>query len=118
PVMEAAPQTGVGQAVLRGVQTTRSWVPCNTNLGTVLLLAPLAAAAAQSWNRTSAGRSPALSDHVPDVLNHLTADDAAHVYEAIRLANPGGLGTVDAADVSAPPPSDLLAAMALAADRD
>jgi len=52
------------------------------------------------------------------VLQELTADDADCVYRAIRLANPGGLGRVDEADVHAAPPPDLLAAMRLAAGRD
>jgi triphosphoribosyl-dephospho-CoA synthase len=40
------------------------------------------------------------------------------VYEAIRLAQPGGLGEVEQMDVHDPPPANLLAAMRLAADRD
>jgi triphosphoribosyl-dephospho-CoA synthase len=40
------------------------------------------------------------------------------VYEAIRLANPGGLGKVEQADIGAAPPANLLDAMRLAADRD
>lgn len=118
PILETAPHCGVGLAALRATQATRAWVPCNTNLGTILLLAPLAAAAAKaSGQSASAGASP-LAAAVADVLEHLTADDARHVYQAIRLANPGGLGTVDKADVADEPPADLRAAMALAADRD
>jgi triphosphoribosyl-dephospho-CoA synthase len=52
------------------------------------------------------------------VLQTLQADDARDVYEAIRLAQPGGLGEVPEADIHATPPSDLLAAMQLAAERD
>jgi triphosphoribosyl-dephospho-CoA synthase len=40
------------------------------------------------------------------------------VYEAIRLAQPGGMSKVDEADVAGPPPDSLLHAMRLAADRD
>jgi triphosphoribosyl-dephospho-CoA synthase len=40
------------------------------------------------------------------------------VYEAIRLAQPGGLGKVAAADIADEPPDDLLAAMRLAAEHD
>ncbi len=52
------------------------------------------------------------------VLAALDAADAANVFEAIRRASPGGLGTAPDQDVAAPPTIGLLAAMALAADRD
>jgi triphosphoribosyl-dephospho-CoA synthase len=55
---------------------------------------------------------------VARVLAGLDADDARLVYRAIRLAEPGGLGKVDEADVRGEPPANLLAAMSLAADRD
>ncbi len=47
-----------------------------------------------------------------------TVDDAGHVYRAIRLARPGGLGEVSEQDVAAEPTAPLRAVMALAADRD
>jgi triphosphoribosyl-dephospho-CoA synthase len=56
---------------------------------------------------------------VTRILDRLTADDTRFAYEAIRLANPGGLGEVDDADVHDDPPSiTLTEAMQLAADRD
>ncbi len=96
----------LGRIVLDAVWATRQAVGTNTNLGTVLLLAPLAMAAEP--NAKSVGQ----------VLRALDGDDALLVYEAIRLAQPGGMGRVKEADVSGPPPADLLAAMRLAADRD
>jgi triphosphoribosyl-dephospho-CoA synthase len=45
-------------------------------------------------------------------------EDARLVYQAIRLANPGGLGEVREQDVSQEPTVTLQEAMALAADRD
>lgn len=118
PILETASHCGVGLAALRAVQATRAWVPCNTNLGTILLLAPLAAAAPRASELPDSAGASSLATAVVDVLDRLTADDAHHVYEAIRLANPGGLGTADEADVAGEPPADLRAAMALAADRD
>jgi len=59
-----------------------------------------------------------LRENTIEVLNRLNADDAACVYEAIRLAQPGGMGTASEADVAGPPPESLLHAMRLAADRD
>lgn len=108
PAMDAAVENGLGQTVLRAVRTTREMVDVNTNLGTVLLLAPLACVP----------RELPLESGVSDVLGSLAADDARKVYKAIRLAKPGGLGEVNEMDVAADAPSDLLAAMRSAAERD
>ena len=110
PVLEQAVQQGVGRTVLEAVRATRAAVDTNTNLGTLLLLAPLAAIPCQ--------RSLAAGIHA--VLAALDAEDTRHVFEAIRLAQPGGLGQVDQADVhDAPTPSMTLAeAMQLAAEYD
>lgn len=108
PILAQTPATGVGQAVLSAMQTTRAACDSNPNLGIVLLIAPLAA----------------VPDDLPlvagigSVLGRLTVEDAALVYQAIRIAQPGGLGQVDQQDVSADPDVTLLEAMRLAADRD
>ena len=108
PVMENAPRRRLGETILDAVRATRAAVGTNTNLGTILLLAPLAAVT----------RERPLAPGVADVLGRLDAEDARLVYEAIRLANPGGLGHVANADVAGQPPADLIAAMRLAAERD
>jgi len=59
-----------------------------------------------------------LVEGLPTVLSRFQPADAADVYEAIRLASPGGLGAVEEMDVADTPPSDLLAAMQHAAQRD
>lgn len=93
----------VGLLVLRTVQATRLRVGCNTNLGTVLLLAPLAIAA----GRVAGGDldSVRLSQEIQVVLQSLSAEDSRLVYQAIREAAPGGLGEQadnDVANVLAP----------------
>ena len=108
PVMDRAVQRGVGATVLDAARATRRAVGINTNLGTVLLLAPLAAVPHDEPLDRGVGR----------VLASLTPEDTRAVYEAIRIAEPGGLGEVEAMDVAHPPPTDLLAAMAAAAERD
>lgn len=108
PVMQAAVGKPLGQTVLEAVTATRRLVASNTNLGTILLLAPLA----------TVPREQPLRQGIAEVLSHLTPDDCRDVYAAIRMATPGGLGRVDNADVSGASPSDLLAAMRLAARRD
>jgi triphosphoribosyl-dephospho-CoA synthase len=106
-----APDMPVGRRILDAVVATRRVVPCNTNLGIVLLAAPLLAAAERA---DAAGLRPALAV----VLAGLTRADAEAAYEAIRLARPAGLGEVAHEDVAAAPTADLRQAMALAAERD
>ncbi|MBC7250970.1 MAG: triphosphoribosyl-dephospho-CoA synthase, partial [Anaerolineae bacterium] len=45
PAMRQAGQVSVGETILRAIQDTKRLVRANTNLGIVLLLAPLARAA-------------------------------------------------------------------------
>jgi triphosphoribosyl-dephospho-CoA synthase len=52
------------------------------------------------------------------VLQGLDVEDARLAYEAIRLANPGGLGQAPEQDVAREPTQSLLDVMKLAADRD
>jgi triphosphoribosyl-dephospho-CoA synthase len=52
------------------------------------------------------------------VLDALSIDDARLAYRAIRLAEPGGLGTAAAQDVAAEPSVTLREAMRLASGRD
>lgn len=108
PAMEAAAATGVGAAVLAAVEATQRLVVTNTNLGMVLLIAPLAAAA----------RHRPLREGVREALAGLSSDDARGVYEAIRLARPGGMGRVEQMDIAGDAPPELLDAMQAAAERD
>ena len=93
PAMREAPMSGVGRTVQRAVDDTRRFVTANTNLGIVLLLAPLAKAAGTAHP----GR---LRSAVGDVLGNLTADDRRQAFAAIRKASPGGLGRADTMDVN------------------
>jgi len=108
PEMDRAAKRPLGETILAAVEATRRVVGTNTNLGMILLLAPLAASAA----------AERLKDGVKATLDQLTSQDARRVYEAIRLAKPGGLGRVEAADVAGDPPDSLVEAMRLAAGRD
>jgi triphosphoribosyl-dephospho-CoA synthase len=108
PAMESAKTKGVGLTILDAIRVTRQLVDTNTNLGMVLLLAPLAAIPKAEPLRTG----------VAKVLRSLTADDSRLVYEAIQLAQPGGMGKVKKMDVAAEAPADLLVAMDAAAARD
>jgi triphosphoribosyl-dephospho-CoA synthase len=110
PIVGRTAELGVGAAVLEAVRATQEAVETNTNLGTLLLIAPLAAV-------------PDGLPHVQGisrVLSELTADDTRYVYAAIREAGAGGLGRVAEADVSNDPPPmlKLVDAMRLARERD
>ncbi len=106
--LDRACALGVGRAVYDAIEATRRVVSTNTNLGMVLLLAPLAA--------VPAGED--LATGVEKVLAATTIEDARLVYGAIRLARPGGLGEVPDQDVANHPTITLRAAMILAAGRD
>lgn len=97
------------------MQATWAAVGCNTNLGILLLCAPLAAAAERAGARTSAD---ALRAALQDVLAALDLDDARAAYRAIARANPGGLGKAPTQDVRDEPTLGLREAMQLAAPRD
>ncbi len=107
-IARAAAGGRLGHSVRDCIAATREAVGTNTNLGAVLLLVPLA----------MVPQSAAPDAGVAEVLGDLNAEDAQLVYEAIRLAQPGGMGKVAEADVTGPAPHDLRHAMQLAADRD
>ncbi|MDT8407104.1 MAG: triphosphoribosyl-dephospho-CoA synthase [Methylococcales bacterium] len=106
------PDLTLGERIYQAVAATRRAVGCNTNLGIVLLAAPLLQALLQPELTGS------LQDKVCQVLANTTVADADWVFQAITLANPGGLGGAPAHDVRAKPTVNLLEAMAAAAERD
>jgi triphosphoribosyl-dephospho-CoA synthase len=107
-VFDNASQQSVGQTVLNAIRATRRVVATNTNLGIVLLLAPLAAVP----------RGLSLRQGLPAILESLTIEDSRDVFAAIRLATPGGLGRAAEEDIATEPTMPLRRVMALAADRD
>jgi len=108
PLLATAGGRRVGATVLSCIQATRQVVRTNTNLGIVLLLAPLAAVP----------DGVPLREGVEQVLASLDVEDAGRVFEAIRLAHPGGMGEVAEQDVRDPPTLSLREVMSLAASRD
>jgi len=109
------PGARVGTRILNAVARTRDAAGCNTNLGIVLLVAPLATA----LERLPCAPTPdAWRGALEHVLAALDVDDAASAYRGIALANPGGLGEVERQSVHKAPSIGLRAAMALAAERD
>ena len=108
PVVAHSRELGVGRTILDAATRTRQAVGRNTKLGIILLLVPLA----------SVDPNVSLAAGISDVLKGLTQADAARVYQAIRVANPGGMGEVATEDISREPTTTLLQTMQLAEDRD
>ncbi len=106
------PSLSLGERVFQAIAATREAVGCNTNLGIVLLAAPIMEACLKG----DTGKS--LRGNLQDVLNRSTREDADWVYRAIRLASPGGLGESAEQDVRSAPEVTLLEAMKIAAERD
>jgi triphosphoribosyl-dephospho-CoA synthase len=107
-----ARRRGVGELIVDGVSATARVTDANTNLGIVLLFAPLVRAEATRRADES------LRMATERVLGALDVDDAAAAFAAIVRAQPGGLGEVSEHDVRVPARVGLREAMAAAAHRD
>lgn len=101
----------LGQKIYYALENTADRVGCNTNLGIVLLCAPLMEAMQRDLDGT-------LRDRLRFVLDTTTLDDSIWVYRGIRLANPAGLGESEQQDVNTRPTVCLREAMRMAANRD
>jgi len=109
------PGARVGERIEAAVAATFAAVGCNTNLGILLLCAPVARAIEL---QPEIHGPVALRAAIEAVLVDLDLHDARAAYRAIASARPGGLGTASTEDVHGAPSVDLRAAMALAAERD
>jgi triphosphoribosyl-dephospho-CoA synthase len=106
----ATPGARVGVRIQSAVEATFAAVGANTNLGIILLCAPLAAAAEPQPRD--------LRSSLSTVLQGLDREDAALAFRAIVRASPAGLGRAERHDVFAPATATLREAMAEAAGRD
>jgi triphosphoribosyl-dephospho-CoA synthase len=111
PTLAAAGEAPLGSTIRAAIAATRRLTRANTNLGIILLLAPICRAARLE-------HSGDLRERVRQVLAGTSVADATSVYQAIRLAAPSGLGASAAQDVAEEPTVTLRDAMALAAGRD
>lgn len=104
------PRQPVGMRIFNAVEASMKVALTNTNLGIVLLCAPLAAAAEQQGKK--------FRDALRRVLDGLDRQDASYAFRAIVLAGPGGMGTEAVNDIRSEPGCTLRAAMAQAEHRD
>jgi triphosphoribosyl-dephospho-CoA synthase len=125
--------TRVGQLTLRAIEATQEAVGVNTNLGIVLLMAPIAIAfrrgendhprapldAIREWtSETRDDRLEKLKSLIRHELAAMSGEDSRAIYAAIRIAKAGGMGDVKEMDIHQEAPSDLLSAMQLASSWD
>lgn len=89
PAIREAKEKTVGETILTAIRDTLRFVASNTNLGIVLLFAPLAKAYGPGE----------LRENLREVLASLTVDDARKAYQAIRLSKPGGMGRLENYDI-------------------
>ena len=86
----------VGRMVEGAALATKNWVDRNTNLGMILLLAPLVKASCAGKLERESARG---------VLEDLDEDDSRRIYGAIRIAAPEGLGESEKYDVRGEAPA-------------
>ena len=101
----------LGEKIFYATKATRDAVGCNTNLGIILLCAPLIHAVQHYPNLK-------LREALAKVLKNTTIDDANWTFQAIALASPGGLGEVENQDVNQNATVTLQAAMYLSSSKD
>ncbi len=106
------PSLSLGERLYRSVVATRAAVGCNTNLGILLLCAPLVQAL---LDRDAVG---GLRQRVVAVLRGTDREDTEWLFRAIRLASPAGLGTSPRHDVAGAADAPLVEVMAHAAPWD
>lgn len=108
----AQPDLTLGQRIYAALKATNDAVGMNTNLGVILLCAPLVHVALHGDTTLT------LQQNLEQLLAGTTLDDASQVSKAIVLATPAGLGEVKTHDVRESPQVNLLALMSSAQHKD
>ncbi len=118
------PDYSLGEKIYYAVKATREAVGCNTNLGIILLCAPLIQAIRYTTpRRAGVEQLPeysglTLRQAVSKVISETTIEDTEWVFKAITLASPGGLGKSDDQDVTEKATVTLVEAMKIASMKD
>jgi triphosphoribosyl-dephospho-CoA synthase len=85
---------GLGEIIKESVLETDKWIGNNTNLGIIILLAPLSAAAGMSNDIQQLRRN------TERIMKATTSKDAVNLYDAINAADAGGMGEREELDVA------------------
>jgi triphosphoribosyl-dephospho-CoA synthase len=93
---------GMGQIMKRCAADINAWQKGgNTLLGTVILFVPIAVAAGMTPTEDAFDLTR-LRENLRLTVENTTAEDAVHLYEAIDVAKPSGLGGAPDLDVNDP----------------
>ena len=84
----------LGKYILQAVAETDRWIKNNTNLGIVMMTTPIAVAAAISDSFDD------IRENIKLVMGNTSVDDACDLYDAIIIADAGGMGDQDEYDVA------------------
>ncbi len=87
-------QIHLGKLIKQAVLETDKWIANNTNLGIIMLLTPISAAAGMSTDLDD------LRTNVDKIMKATTSQDAVNLYDAINIADAGGMGEQEDLDVS------------------
>lgn len=84
----------LGKYILQAVAETDRWIKNNTNLGIVMMTTPIAVAAAISDSFDD------IRENIKLLMGNTSVDDACALYDAINIADAGGMGDQDEYDVA------------------
>ena len=84
----------LGKYILQAVAETDRWIKNNTNLGIMMMTIPIAVAAAISDSFDD------IRENVKLLMANTSVDDACDLYDAINIADAGGMGDQDEYDVA------------------
>ena len=104
------PRTSVGEKISQSIEASFQAVGCNTNLGIILLVAPIAQACLTNHDQ--------LRDRLKDIIANLDQKDAEHAFQAIARAYAQHLPVMPSHDVRTKPTITLRQAMQQAQSRD
>lgn len=79
----------LGKYILQAVAETDRWIKNNTNLGIVMMITPIAVAAAISDSFDD------IQQNVDLLMKNTSVDDSCDLYDAINIADAGGMGEED-----------------------
>ena len=84
----------LGKYILNAVAQTDKWIKNNTNLGIVMMTTPIAVAAAISDTFDE------IRPNIVKLMKNTSVDDACDLYDAINIADAGGMGDQEEYDVA------------------
>lgn len=84
----------LGKYILQAVAETDRWIKNNTNLGIVMMTTPIAVATSISDDFDE------IRPNIVKLMANTSVDDACDLYDAINIADAGGMGDQDEYDVA------------------